>query len=88
MQFEDTKTYVNLARSFAGEAQAGMRYQLAARLATQAGYATLADTIRQVRETESRRCQISAVSISRAKRTGSYHMMTPQNQVYIIQFCE
>ena len=49
---------------------------------------TLADTIRQVRETESRRCQISAVSISRAKRTGSYHMMTPQNQVYIIQFCE
>ena len=52
MQFEYTKTYVNLARSFAGEAQAGMRYQLAARLATQAGYATLADTIRTLAKNE------------------------------------
>ena len=34
MQFEDTATYVNLARSFAGESQAGMRYQLAARMAS------------------------------------------------------
>ena len=52
MQFEDTKTYVNLARSFAGESQAGMRYQLAARLATQQGYATLADTIRTLAKNE------------------------------------
>ena len=52
MQFEDTKTYVNLARSFAGEAQAGMRYQLAARLATQQGYMTLADTIRTLAKNE------------------------------------
>ena len=52
MQFEDTKTYVNLARSFAGEAQAGMRYQLAARLATQQGYMTLADTIRKLAKNE------------------------------------
>ncbi|HIU61971.1 MAG TPA: rubrerythrin family protein [Candidatus Coproplasma excrementigallinarum] len=52
MQFEDTKTYLNLARSFAGEAQAGMRYQLAARLATQQGYVTLADTIRTLAKNE------------------------------------
>ena len=52
MQFEDTKTYLNLARSFAGEAQAGMRYQLAARLATQQGYVTLADTIRTIAKNE------------------------------------
>ena len=52
MQFEDTKTYLNLARSFAGESQAGMRYQLAARLATQQGYVTLADTIRTLAKNE------------------------------------
>lgn len=27
MQFNKTETYLNLARSFAGESQAGMRYQ-------------------------------------------------------------
>lgn len=52
MQFDETKTYVNLARSFAGESQAGMRYQLAARLATQQGYATLAETIRTLAKNE------------------------------------
>ena len=52
MQFEHTKTYLNLARSFAGESQAGMRYQLAARLATQQGYVTLADTIRTLAKNE------------------------------------
>ncbi len=52
MQFEDTKTYLNLARSFAGEAQAGMRYQLAAKTATEEGYATLADTIRTLAKNE------------------------------------
>ena len=48
MQFQDTKTYTNLARSFAGESQAGMRYQLIAKLATAEGYAVLADTIRTI----------------------------------------
>ena len=52
MKFEDTKTFVNLARSFAGESQAGMRYQLAARLATQQGYVTLADTIKVLAKNE------------------------------------
>ena len=52
MQFDETKTYVNLARSFAGESQAGMRYQLAARLAIQQGYATLAETIRTLAKNE------------------------------------
>lgn len=52
MQFDQTKTYVNLARGFAGECQAGMRYQLAARLATRQGYATLADVIRTIAKNE------------------------------------
>ena len=52
MQFKDTKTYTNLARSFAGESQAGMRYQLIAKLATAEGYAVLADTIRTIAKNE------------------------------------
>ena len=52
MQFDGTKTYNNLARSFAGESQAGMRYQLIARLATKQGYVTLADTIKVLAKNE------------------------------------
>lgn len=52
MQFESTLTYKNLARSFAGESQAGMRYQLIARAATQQGYISLADTIKSLAKNE------------------------------------
>lgn len=52
MQFDNTKTYRNLARSFAGESQAGMRYQLIARAATAQGYITLADTIKVLAKNE------------------------------------
>ena len=52
MQFDETKTYHNLARSFAGESQAGMRYQLIARAATQQGYTTLANTIKTLAKNE------------------------------------
>ena len=33
MEFTKTQTFLNLARSFAGESQAGMRYQLIAKQA-------------------------------------------------------
>ncbi len=52
MQFNETKTYRNLARAFAGESQAGMRYQIIARMATQQGYATLAETIKAIAKNE------------------------------------
>ncbi len=52
MQFEKTKTYQNLASSFAGESQAGMRYQMIARLAMQEDLKCLADTIRTVAKNE------------------------------------
>ncbi len=52
MQFDSTKTYLNLARSFAGESQAGMRYQLIAQAATEQGYTTLANTIRTLAKNE------------------------------------
>lgn len=52
MLFDETKTYLNLARSFAGESQAGMRYQLIAREATAQGYMALADEIRSLAKNE------------------------------------
>ena len=52
MQFEKTQTYKNLAKSFAGECQAGMRYQMIAKLAMQEKLKTLADTIRTIAKNE------------------------------------
>lgn len=52
MQFDETKTYRNLARSFAGESQAGMRYQLAARKADEQGYVTLSNVIKTLAKNE------------------------------------
>lgn len=52
MQFDKTKTYLNLARAFAGESQAGMRYQLIAGEATKQGYMSLADEIRVIAKNE------------------------------------
>ena len=52
MEFTKTQTFYNLARSFAGESQAGMRYQLIAREATKQGYYTLAETIKVLAKNE------------------------------------
>ena len=52
MEFEKTQTYQNLARSFAGECQAGMRYQMIAKLAMKEKMKTLADAIRTIAKNE------------------------------------
>ena len=52
MQFDKTETFKNLARSFAGECQAGMRYQMIAKLAMKEKLKTLSDTIRTVAKNE------------------------------------
>ena len=52
MQFCETKTYQNLARGFAGESQAGMRYQLIARACMKQGYEELANTIKVIAKNE------------------------------------
>ena len=52
MQFKKTKTFFNLARSFAGESQAGMRYQLIAKQAEAEEYPVLADKIREIAKNE------------------------------------
>jgi rubrerythrin len=52
MDFDKTKTFKNLARAFAGESQAGMRYQLIARDATAQGYFELANVIKTIAKNE------------------------------------
>lgn len=52
MDFNSSQTLINLARSFAGESQAGMRYQLIAKQATAEGLAVLADTVRTIAKNE------------------------------------
>lgn len=58
MQFNETETYLNLARSFAGESQAGMRYQFTAQLAMQQGYKILADNIRAIAKNETNHAKV------------------------------
>ena len=58
MQFNQTQTFLNLARAFAGESQAGMRYQMIAQQATAQGYKTLADTIRSIAKNETHHARI------------------------------
>ena len=55
MEFTKTQTFLNLARSFAGESQAGMRYQLIAKQAKGQGLEVLANTIRTIAKNESRK---------------------------------
>ncbi len=52
IQFENTETFKNLARSFAGECQAGMRYQMIAKLAMKEKLKTLADAVRTIAKNE------------------------------------
>lgn len=52
MQFENTETFKNLARAFAGECQAGMRYQMIAKLAMKERMKTLADAVRTIAKNE------------------------------------
>ena len=52
MQFDKTETCLNLARSFAGESQAGMRYQLVAKAAMKENLKTLSDAIKTIAKNE------------------------------------
>ncbi len=58
MDFTKTRTYLNLARAFAGECQAGMRYQLTAKAAMKQGYAALADTVRTIAKNETNHARV------------------------------
>ena len=58
MEFTQSRTYLNLARGFAGECQAGMRYQLTAKAAMKQGYEVLADTIRTIAKNETNHAKV------------------------------
>ena len=65
MDFTKTQTYLNLARGFAGECQAGMRYQLAAKIAMQEDYKILADTIKTIAKNETYHAKVFFEAILR-----------------------
>ena len=52
MQFDKTQTYQNLATAFAGECQAGMRYQMIAKLAMKEKLKTLSDAVKKIAKNE------------------------------------
>lgn len=52
INFKDTKTYKNLARSFAGECQAGARYQFLSKQCLKEGYNFLSNTIKTLAKNE------------------------------------
>ncbi len=52
MQLQNTETLINLARSFAGESQAGMRYQMIADAAMREKLPALADKVREIAKNE------------------------------------
>lgn len=51
-EMENSQTLKNLARSFAGESQAGLRYQIIADLCIDQGYPTLADELKTIAKNE------------------------------------
>ena len=58
MQFTESQTIKNLARSYAGESQAGLKYQFISKLCTAMGYKTLADELKQIAKNETNHAKV------------------------------
>ena len=58
MQFTESQTIKNLARSYAGETQAGLKYQFISKLCTAMGYKTLADELKQIAKNETNHAKV------------------------------
>lgn len=84
MEFQNSQTFINLARSFAGESQAGMRYQLIAKQATAEGYAVLADNIRTIAKNETYHAKTFFNTI--LQNAGSIDNVDSQNAGYPFHF--
>ena len=69
MDFKSTQTFHNLARAFAGECQAGMRYQFTAKQAMKEGYKVLSDTARTIAKNETNHAKVFFQAIQ--KNAGS-----------------
>ena len=84
MEFQNSQTFINLARSFAGESQAGIRYQLIAKQATAEGYAVLADNIRTIAKNETYHAKTFFNTI--LQNAGSIDNVDLQNAGYPFHF--
>ena len=84
MEFQNSQTFINLARSFAGESQAGMRYQLIAKQATAEGYAVVADNIRTIAKNETSHAKTFFNTI--LQNAGSIDNVDLQNAGYPFHF--
>ena len=84
MEFQNSQTFINLARSFAEESQAGMRYQLIAKQATAEGYAVLADNIRTIAKNETYHAKTFFNTI--LQNAGSIDNVDLQNAGYPFHF--
>ena len=69
MDFKSTQTFHTLARAFAGECQAGMRYQFTAKQAMKEGYKVLSDTVRTIAKNETNHAKVFFQAIQ--KNAGS-----------------
>ena len=58
MELKGSKTEANLLAAFAGESQAGLRYQFIAQLAMKQGYKTLSDEIKYIARNETAHAKI------------------------------
>ena len=52
MELQNSQTLINLARSFAGESQAGLRYQIIAEMCNKQGFKCLQDSIKEIAKNE------------------------------------
>ena len=58
MKLKDSQTIINLARGFAGEAQAGLRYQFLATLLENQGYYTASEMVKVIAKNETNHAKV------------------------------
>ncbi|MBE5756339.1 MAG: rubrerythrin family protein [Clostridiales bacterium] len=58
MELKNSETIINLARSFAGEAQAGLRYQFLATLLENQGYFTASEKVKVIAKNETKHAKV------------------------------
>jgi len=58
MQFTESETIKNLAKSYAGESQAGLKYQFISQLCTKMGYKTLAEELKEIAKNETNHAKV------------------------------
>ncbi|MBR2614680.1 MAG: rubrerythrin family protein [Clostridia bacterium] len=58
MELKNSETIINLARSFAGEAQAGLRYQFLATLLENQGYFTASKKVKVIAKNETKHAKV------------------------------